>query len=446
MIGKSPNQNQRNLFRPVLKEFINPEHPLVVLSGKVPWKQLEKDFSDLYSNTGQPAKPIRLMVGILLLKRMYNLGDETIMDRWIQDPYFQYFCGESEFQWDYPCDPSDLVHFRNRIGTEGVEKLFQLSVEIQKDKFTRKRDLVVDTTAQEKNVTYPTDAKLYRKIVEKCNKIAKEEGIQLRQSYTRVIKQLLIDQRFAHHPKKRKKATKSKKKMKTIAGRITRDLERKLPQTILPKYQDEIDLFKRVIVQVKSDKNKVYSLHEPFVACLAKGKAHKKFEFGSKVSFAMLPGSNLIVGVKNFNGNPHDSTTLEDTLNHVKKITGKIFSNAIVDRGYRGKKAIGETKIILPNSPKGKTPYQKRKMRKKCRSRAAIEPIIGHIKTDCRMARNYLKGTVGDEMNAILAATGFNLRLLLKEIERNIILAIFKIINISNRKSGTYFRFQILSS
>jgi IS5 family transposase len=443
MIGKSPNQNQRNLFRPVLKEFINPEHPLVVLSGKVPWKQLEKDFSDLYSNTGQPAKPIRLMVGILLLKRMYNLGDETIMDRWIQDPYFQYFCGESEFQWDYPCDPSDLVHFRNRIGTEGVEKLFQLSVEIQKDKFTRKRDLVVDTTAQEKNVTYPTDAKLYRKIVEKCNKIAKEEGIQLRQSYTRVIKQLLIDQRFAHHPKKRKKATKSKKKMKTIAGRITRDLERKLPQTILPKYQDEIDLFKRVIVQVKSDKNKVYSLHEPFVACLAKGKAHKKFEFGSKVSFAMLPGSNLIVGVKNFNGNPHDSTTLEDTLNHVKKITGKIFSNAIVDRGYRGKKAIGETKIILPNSPKGKTPYQKRKMRKKCRSRAAIEPIIGHIKTDCRMARNYLKGTVGDEMNAILAATGFNLRLLLKEIERNIILTIFKI---SNRKSGTYFRFQILSS
>jgi IS5 family transposase len=446
MIGKSPNQNQRNLFRPILKEFINPEHPLVVLSGKIPWKQLEKDFSDLYSNTGQPAKPIRLMVGILLLKRMYNLGDETIMDRWIQDPYFQYFCGESEFQWDYPCDPSDLVHFRNRIGTEGVEKLFQLSVEIQKDKFTRKRDLVVDTTAQEKNVTYPTDAKLYRKIVEKCNKIAKKEGIQLRQSYTRVIKQLLIDQRFAHHPKKRKKATKSKKKMKTIAGRITRDIERKLPQTILPKYQDEIDLFKRVIVQVKSDKNKVYSLHEPFVACLAKGKAHKKFEFGSKVSFAMLPGSNLIVGVKNFNGNPHDSTTLEDTLNHVKKITGKIFSNAIVDRGYRGKKAIGETKIILPNSPKGKTPYQKRKMRKKCRSRAAIEPVIGHIKTDCRMARNYLKGTVGDEMNAILAATGFNLRLLLKEIERNIILAIFKIINISNRKSGTYFRFQILSS
>jgi len=261
-----------------------------------------------------------------------------------------------------------------------------------------------------------------------------------------VIKQLLIDQRFAHHPKKRKKANKSKKKMKTIAGRITRDIERKLPQTILPKYQDEIDLFKKVIIQERSDKNKIYSLHEPFVACLAKGKAHKKFEFGSKVSFAMLPGSNLIVGVKNYNGNPHDSTTLEDTLDHVKKITGKIFSNAIVDRGYRGKKAIGKTKIVLPNSPRGKTPYQKRKMRKKCRSRAAIEPVIGHIKTDCRMARNYLKGTIGDDMNALLAATGFNLRLLLKEIERNIILAILKIINISNRKSGTYFRFQILSS
>jgi IS5 family transposase len=426
MLGKSPDQNQMNLFRGTLKEFINPQHPLVILSDKIPWGELEKEFSGYYSDTGQPSKPVRLMAGLLILKQMYNLGDETIMPDWVRDPYFQYFCGESEFQWTFPCDPSDLVHFRKRIGKEGVEKILALSVRMQSKKDLRKREVIIDSTVQEKNITFPTDMKLYRKIVEKCNKIARNENVVLRQSYTRTIKQLMLKQRFAHHPKRKKEARKAMLKMKTIAGRITRDLERKLPDKVLARYQEEIQLFYRVLQQKRHDSNKIYSLHEPDTSCIAKGKAHKQYEFGSKVSFAMLPESNIIVGAVSFKGNPHDSQTLEATLDHCNKITSKTFDNAIVDRGYKGKKMIGKTRIISPGSPIGNSDYLKRKMRKKCRSRAAIEPVIGHIKSDCRMERNYLKGTVGDEINAIMAAAALNFRRLLRIIEQDIILTLIR--------------------
>ena len=210
MLDKSPLQNQKNLFRPLLVEFINLEHPLVILANRIPWKDLEQDFSGLYSHTGTPSKPIRLMVGLLILKQIYNLGDEPLMEEWVRDPYFQNFCGEGEFQWKPPCDPSDLVHFRKRIGEEGATKIFKLSVQMQ-GKDLKSNDVVVDTTAQEKNITYPVDSKQYRKIIDKCNSIAKREGIQLRQSYKRTVKALLLDLRFAHHPKRKRLAIRAQK-------------------------------------------------------------------------------------------------------------------------------------------------------------------------------------------------------------------------------------------
>ncbi|MGA1865360.1 MAG: IS5 family transposase [bacterium] len=425
MLGKSPDQKQKNLFQPLLKEFINPDHELVILAERIPWEELEDEFRELYSDTGQPSKPVRLMAGLLILKQMYDLGDETIMPVWVQNPYYQYFCGEAEFQWNYPCDPTDLVHFRKRIGESGVEKILELSVRLQPKKDLRSKDVIVDSTVQEKNITYPTDTKLYVKIIDRSNKIAKKEGIALRQSYKRTTKQLLLKQRFAHHPKRRKEAVKAQKKLRTIAGRLTRELERKLPEERLKLYLNDLELFKKVLAQERFDKDKIYSLHEPDTACIAKGKASKKYEYGSKVSFAMLPGSNIIVGVVNYKGNPHDSTTLEGTLNHCRKILGREFNNAIVDRGYRGKKRIGKTNIISPGPPIKNNEYQRRKKRRQCRSRAAIEPVIEHIKDDCGMARNYLKGTIGDEMNAILSAAAFNFRRLLRVIEQEIIFPVF---------------------
>ena len=433
MKGKLPNQDQKNMFRPVLKEIINPNHELVVLAHKIDWEEFEDSFSSLYSHTGQPGVPIRTMVGLLLLKRIYNLGDETVMEQWLQNPYYQYFCGESEFQWEYPCDPSDMVHFRKRIGEQGAEKIFQLSV-LSRKKEIRTKDVLIDTTAQEKNITYPTDAKLLIKVIQQCNKIAKGENISQRQTYKRTMKKLLLKQRFAHHPKRKKEANAALRKLRTIAGRLVRELERTLDVHALKQYEEQLIIFNRVITQQKQDKNKIYSLHEPFTCCIAKGKAHKKFEFGSKVSFAVVPGVNIIVGIKNFNGNPNDTTTLQPALDNVEKISGIKFKNAIVDRGYRGKKEVNGTTIVRPRPPNAKQPYSKSTMRKKCRIRAAVEPIIGHTKHDCRMVRNYLKGTIGNHINANLAAAGFNFRGLLRKIKEEILWPLFFINRIINPK------------
>ena len=229
------------------------------------------------------------MVSLLILKQLKGLGDETVIKEWVQNPYFQYFSGETEFQWDKPCDPSDLVHFRHRIGPGGAEKILEVSIRIQPSKQRRRytERIVIDTTAQEKNITYPTDVKLRKKVIEKCLKMARAEGIELRQTYTRTVKKLVLQQRFAHHPKNWKRAHAAKRKLKTIAGRLIRELGRKLPQLALSRHQSSLALFNRVINQQRNDKQKIYSLHEPHVACIAKGKVAKKYEFGSKVSVAM---------------------------------------------------------------------------------------------------------------------------------------------------------------
>ncbi|MGA2822809.1 MAG: IS5 family transposase [Bacteroidales bacterium] len=425
MIGKTSDQNQKNIFRPLLKEFINLDHPLVTLTERIPWNELEKEFSDLYSHTGTPSKPIRLMAGLLILKQIYNLGDETLMPEWVRDPYFQYFCGEAEFQWKFPCDPSDLVHFRKRIGEKGVEKIFAVSVQLQ-GKDIKGKDVIVDTTAQEKNITFLTDSKLYRKVIEKCNTIAEKEGIDLRQNYHWTIKKLLLQLRFSHHPKRKKQARKALKKLRVIAGRQIRDIERKLSAEKLEQYATDIELFKQVISQHRYSKNNVYSLHEPHTSCIAKGKAHKEYEFGCKTSFAMLPKSNIIVGVQTFTGNPHDSKTLEPTLDQCKRINGLTFKRVILDRGYRGITHVGDTIALIPGKIKAKTTWQKQWYRKKFRSRSAIEPIIGHLKTDCRMMRNYLKGTQGDQINALMAAAALNFRRLLRKYESDFIFYFFQ--------------------
>ncbi len=421
MKGKTPIQEQGHLFGLQLSEMLNPKHELYILADCISWKSIENEFSSLYSNTGQPAKTIRLMSGLLLLKQMFNLSDEVVVGQWIQNPYYQYFCGESSFRWKMPCDPSDLVHFRKRIGEQGAEKIFSLSVKMHGLDVEKAKDALIDTTAQEKNITFPTDSKHHRKIIDKCNQIAKQEGIELRQTYTRTVKNLLIKLRFSRHPKKQKQAKSAMRHLKIIAGRQIRDLKRNLSEEAFLRYQQRIEIYEKVLLQTRTSKNKIYSLHEPEVSCIAKGKSHKEYEFGSKVAFALIPRKNIIVGVVNFKGNPNDSTTLQETLQAAQRQSNKVFENAIADRGYRGNKLIGDTKIIIPGQQKPKSEYQKQKIKKKCRSRAAIEPVIGHLKSDCRMVRNYLKGSFGDSFNAIMAATAWNLRKYIQKIKAGFI-------------------------
>ena len=421
MIGNSPNERQKHLFMPNLTDFINLQHQLCLLAEKIDWHQFETDFAPFYAKIGTPAKPIRLMVGLLILKQIYNLGDETVMAEWVANPYFQYFCGAVVFQWKFPCDPSDLVHFRHRIGVEGVEKILAVSI-LMHGKAVLNEDISIDTTAQPKNITYPTDTKLAVKIIKQCRKIAGQEAVELRQSYKFVVKDL-VQKANSKSQKQAKAKKKARKKLKTIASRLVRELKRKLNEESLVKQQEKLEIYERVSEQKKDDKDKIYSLHELEVGCLAKGKEHKKYEFGSKVAFAVGQKSNVIKAAVSFKGNPNDNQTVGKTLEQQKKLTGASPKKAFVDRGIKSRQ-VGETQIIAPSNGKGKTNWEKAKLRKGFRRRAGIEPIIGHVKSDCGMERNYLKGEVGDQINAILAASAFNFRSWLRKALEKIIFVI----------------------
>lgn len=225
MQGNSANPNQQSFLNPNLLDQVNPKHPLLQLAKVIPWDYFEEDFSPLYSHTGRPSKPIRLMIGLCILKHMENLSDETLIARWVQNPYYQMFCGEVEFQWQWPCDPTDLVYFRKRIGKEGFEKLLAASIAVHGEKIADK-EVCIDTTVQEKNMTFPTDDKLHRKIIERCWKLSDSYDITLRRSYRRELKKLLLNLRFRHHPKNGKKAWKASKRLRTIAGILVRERKR----------------------------------------------------------------------------------------------------------------------------------------------------------------------------------------------------------------------------
>jgi IS5 family transposase len=399
------------MYKTVLVSFINQEHELCLLAKKIDWDSLEKEFAPLYAKVGRPSIPIRTIVGLLLLKQIYDLGDETVMDRYIDSPYFQHFCGEIYFQYDYPFDPSDFVHFRKRIGEEGMEMIFKQSIDLFGKEQIRKevKEVRVDTTVQEKNITFPTDRKLIEKVIGHCKRIANEEGIKLKRTYGREIKKLKHQLRFARKPKNLKKLNKAQRRLHRIAWKIYHDLVKQL-NPIPISYMKEFDVLYRVLTQKRNDTGKVYSVHEPDVLCISKGKEHKPYEFGNKSSFAYTRKSGIIVGAMAVNGNAYDGHTLEPQLEQVKELTGGKIKKAIVDRGYRVKGGIKGVDIVMPKTLKRESYYLKKKREERCRSRAGIEGLISHLKHDHRMLRNYLSGTAGDKINTLLAAAAYNMK------------------------------------
>ena len=406
MLAKKQSTAQIGFYS-TFEEQLSRRHPLYILANQIDWNVFEKAFAELYSKEGRPAKPIRLMVSLLILKHIRNISDESVVEQWFENIYYQYFSGEKSYACGLPCEASELVHFRNRIGVEGVELILKESIRIN-GKDGQENQGTTDTTVQEKNITYPTDNKLHRKIIKKCVAIADKQQIELRQSYSRTLRNLLMDQRFRNHPKNKGKARKADKKIKTIAGRLVRELERKLPPNL---HQSLLALFKRVLAQKRSDTNKIYSLHEPNVLCISKGKEHKKYEFGSKVSITTTLNSGVIIGALNIKQNVHDSKTLSPALEQQQRLTGIILKNTFVDRGYRGPKLVLGTTITLPDAPgKNRTPFEKQKLRKGFKRRAAIEPKIGHLKQDHRLGRNFYSGIKGDDINVMLAAAAMNFK------------------------------------
>ncbi len=361
MLGKLKPNSERDPFQTRLTGLINIAHPLVKLAQELDWAKMESSFQHLYSSQGRPSIPIRKIAGMLLLKEMFKQSDESVVERWIENPYWQHFTGEDFFQTKQPFDPSEFVHFRKRLKESGLELILSQTVALHPSAKDEK-EVQIDTTVMGKNISFPTDAKLAKKVIDNCAKIANKEGITQRQSYKRVAKQHLRDAYFGHHPKRKKKATSARKKLRTIGNRVVRELERKLPQTSLNQYEVEFTNYKKVLSQERNTKDKIYSLHEPQTACIAKGKAGKAYEFGTKVAVARGRKTGVITSIKRFSGNIHDSKTLEETLAQSQRVREQIGGTrptiASTDRGFRGVTQVESTQIEIPKNTKEKSRYR----------------------------------------------------------------------------------------
>ena len=410
MKAKKKPVEQKSFLLPTLAEQLDARRPIYQLAGKIPWGDFEEEFGAFYSEEGRPAKPVRQMVALLILKQLHDLGDETVVEAWRENPYWQYFCGEVEMRWGAPCEPSDLVHFRHRIGEAWVQMILAVSIGVHGPKGGEKEE-VIDSTVQEKNGTYPTDTKLYRKVIVRCWKLADQEQIQLRRRYRKEVRKCLLAQRGRGHWRTVKQAQRATRKLKTIAGRLVRELGRKLSVEALEKHQDDLNLYRRALAQKRNDHDNIYSLHEPHIYCVAKGKEHKTYEFGTKANVVLTK-----TGGDHRRGRGARRQPLRRPYPAGSVATKRVPYRPRPRRGHRGSRLsrtrrIGETDILVPGpKPKEQSPHQTRLMRARFRRRCAIEPVFGHLKSDYRLARNYLKGFAGDTRNLLLAAAAWNFK------------------------------------
>lgn len=422
------NSGQNDLFRARLDQIVDMNHALAKLARHVDWSFLEQRFGAAYADVpGRPPLPTRLMAGLAILKYTFNLSDEALCERWVENPYYQLFCGEEFFRHDLPFDRSSITRWRQRMGEEKIAALIQESLNVatrtgaaRPADFTR---IIVDTTVQPKAVAFPTDAKLMHRARERLVRLAKSHGVVLRQSYERVGKSTLIaHQRYAH-AKQFKRANKALGKLRTYLGRVLRDIVRRIANN--GKLQAIFGPLLSLAFSVRHQRQKqrgkkIYSLHAPEVECIAKGKAHKPYEFGVKVSLATTlkhsAGGQFIAHVKALPGNPYDGHTLATVIPDIERQIGATINRIVADKGYRGHNAAEDYKykVYISGQKRGITDAIKRDLKR----RSAVEPVIGHSKSDHRMDRNYLKGSAGDAINAVLAAAGYNFKRLLAWLRR----------------------------
>lgn len=434
-------KRQGDLFRVELARIIDRSHGLVKLAGAVDWDRLEEVFGTTYCpDNGRPGVSTRLMVALHYLKYTHNLSDEEVVYGWLENPYWQYFSGMKWFEHKVPINPSSMTRWRKRIGDAGAEQLLKETIEaglkLKAVKAYQLKRVNVDTTVQEKEIRFPTDARLYDRARQRLVDAAKERGIALRQNYNRKSKQLLHKQSRYAHACQMRRARRCTRKLRTFLGRVIRDIERKYPEPD-ERLQTLLDVGTKIFHQKRKDKNKTYSVHAPEVECISKGKAHKRYEFGCKVSVAATSRGGWFVGAMAVHGNPYDGHTLAGALSQVERIARQP-EHAFVDRGYRGHGYQGDVNVHVDKVRRGKTA---RSLWRWMKRRAAIEPGIGHLKRKHRMDRNRLKGKQGDNVNAILSAAGMNFWKLLKWAADLLRLLFFSIISVGNsnlRKIATF--------
>ena len=423
MKPQTPPQDELSLFQAHFDQILNPNHPLVTLAGQIDWAQFDATFGETFcEESGAPAKATRLIVGLLYLKYTFDESDESVLTRWVENPYWQYFCGYTHMQHKCPIHPTSLTKWRQRVDESKLNELLTQTIEVaRQQQYLPEREIrqaTVDTTVQESNITYPTDSKLLYKAVLKLGKAAKKRGIALRQSYVRVGKAAAIKAARYAHAKQFKRMKREIRKLRTYVGRLIRDIRRKTPKTPENAVQDValatlLERCQKLVDQRQNDSNKLYSLDEPETRCISKGKAHKRYEFGQKVALATTNRGDWFLAARLCEGNPYDGHTLKPTLEQVESNTGKALTDVYVDKGYQGHDYKGPAKVHRAGTSQKRETKATRKRRKR---RSAIEPKIGHAKFKNRMRRCYLKGLKGDAANVVLAAAGANMRKLLRRL------------------------------
>lgn len=410
-----PASGKSDLFRERLEAIVDLGHALVRLAGLVPWSRFEDAFGRFYRPIGRPAKPTRLMVGLHYLKHVHDLSDEEVVARWVENPYWQFFCGFDFFQHEAPIDASTMTRWRKRIGPAGLEEMLKASVGVALDTGVAKPSSLervsVDTTVQPKAIAHPTDSRLYWKALQTLVRQAKRHGIALRQSHTRLAKAAVVRAGRYAHARQFRRMRRALKQLRTYLGRVYRDVGRKIAgnAALEARFVRLLGLVERLMAQKPKDKDKLYALHAPEVVCIAKGKARTPYEFGAKVGIAVTNREGLVLAARAFAGNLYDGHTLAATLDQAAAVSGVAPERIYVDKGYRGHDYTGAGRVMTAGTRRGLTATMRRELRR----RSAIEATIGHMKTDGRLDRNFLLGQAGDAINALLAAAGHNLRLVL---------------------------------
>jgi IS5 family transposase len=456
-----------DFFRSRLDAMIDLRHPLAVLASQLPWGRIEEalapkfahqdrparqeivgdllgehavEFGGGVSNAGRPRLSIRLMASLVYLKNSFNLSDEELVQRWSENVQYQFFSGMEYYEPRLPCDATQIGRFRRAIGEDGLEQLLkstiETAVEIKAVKPAELERVIVDTTVQEKAIAHPVDSRLLEIARHKVVSAAKRGGIALKQTFAKEGKELRRRAGGYAHAKQFRRLKKVIKRQRTILGVVMREVQRKLvaqthaiaqggqPErepsgpTALSELQRWLERAERIRTQQRNDKNKLYALHAPEVECIGKGKARKPYEFGVKVSLAVTHKQGLMVGARSFPGNPYDghilSAQLEQTTNLLQDL-GRSPTQAIVDLGFRGVDADNPgVEIIHRGKYKSLTSQQRRWLKR----RQAIEPAIGHAKSDNRMDRCWLQGAIGDALHALSCAAGYNIRWLMRAIVR----------------------------
>src|ERR1700744_1448976 len=408
-----------DLFRARLDQIIDMKHALAQLAGKIDWAWIDDEIAPLYSDKGRPGIETRFVVGLLLLKHIYGLSDEGVCERWVHDPYFQFFTGEEFFQHAFPHERSDLSHWRKRLGDK-LELLLAESLRVAHEAGAlRGQDLkrvTVDTTVQPKAITFPTDAKLLHAAIKGLNRLARKHGIRLRQSYLRIAKTAtMMASRYAH-AKQFRRHQRQLRLLRSRLGRIIRDIRRKIEGQAVLENAFALPLGRASQIRSQQQRQrawKLYSFHAPEVECIGKGKAAAPYEFGVKASIVTnnrrAPGGLFVLHARAIPDNPYDGHTLRDVIDRTETLTGCPIERAYVDKGYRGHDAQSPRRVFISGQKRGVFGVIKRDLPR----RPAIEHIIGHLKAEVHLGLCYLKDRAEDAANVLLSAAGYNFRRIL---------------------------------